>query len=165
MDLGSITLLTVLSTYGDAAQVAAHAEDAAVLMQRTGRAGLERETIERLLASARHTVGLSCIEAERQALRVVAQDMLSTYQALRRVEQSLEGEVQADSTLERMAGGGQDHSRGALLQSGLCTELSRCSELPQERWPQPQGAQQRQLSKGSSRSPSGDLQWRGAIST
>ena len=103
LDLGSVSLLTLLGTYGDAAQVAAHAEAAAALVQRTGRAGLGRETIEQLLNSARHTVGLACIEAERQAVRVLAQDMLDTHQALRRVERTLEGEVQADPTLERMA--------------------------------------------------------------
>jgi transposase len=103
MDLSSMTLLTVLSAYGDAAQVAAHAEDAAGLMQRTGRAGLERETIEQLLDSARHTVGLACIEAERHALRVLAQDMLDAHQALRQVERTLAGEVEADPALERMA--------------------------------------------------------------
>jgi transposase len=103
LDLGSVSLLTVLGTYGDAAQVAAHAEDAAVLMQEAGRAGLSRETIEQLLDSARHTVGLACIEAERQALRVLAQDMLDTHQALRQVERVLAGEVKADPALERMA--------------------------------------------------------------
>jgi hypothetical protein len=72
-------------------------------MRRTGRAGLERDKIEQLLDSARHTVGVACIEAERQALRVLAQDMLDTYRALRKTEQSLEGEVQADPALERMA--------------------------------------------------------------
>ena len=67
LDLGSVSLLTVLSAYVDAAQVAAHAEDAAGLMQHTGRSGLSRETIEQFLASAQHTVGLACIEAERHA--------------------------------------------------------------------------------------------------
>jgi transposase len=67
MDLGSVTLLTVLASHGDAARLAAHAAAAAVLMQRTGRSGLSGETIEQFLDRARPTVGVTCIEAERHA--------------------------------------------------------------------------------------------------
>lgn len=125
LDLGSMTLLTVLAAYGDAAQVAAHAEDAAGLMQRTGRSGLSRETIEQLLDSARHTVGPACIEAERHALRVLAQDMLDTHQALRRVERVLEGEVQADPALERMAA-----AVGKTTTAVLCSSLGAPQSYP-----------------------------------
>jgi transposase len=103
IDIGSATVLKLIAVYGDAKSVASHTEEAEGLMRRTGGAGLRQKKIEEVLQSARHTVGVPCIQAERQVLQILAQDMIDTREALRRLEKVLESQVQADPTLERMA--------------------------------------------------------------
>ena len=73
-------------------------------MRRTGRVGLKQEKIKQMLESARETIGLPCIEAERLALQLLAQDMIETREKLRQVEIGLEHQVEADPVLEKMAG-------------------------------------------------------------
>jgi transposase len=104
LEVGSATLLKLVATYGDAKSVATHAEEAEALMRRTGRVGLKQEKIEQMLESARDTVGVPCIEAERLALQLLAQDMIETRERLRQVEIALERQVEADPVLEQMAG-------------------------------------------------------------
>jgi transposase len=99
----SATLLQLIARYGDARSVVNRAEEAQALMRRTGGVGLREEKIAQTIEGARHTVGVPCIEAERRLLQVLAQDMIDTREALRRVEKALESQVEADPTLERMA--------------------------------------------------------------
>ena len=101
--LDSMTLLTLIATYGDAQAVASDAEQARKLMRRTGRSGLKQEKIEQVLASAPDTVGLPCIEAERQALRALAQDILQARAAASEIEKDLENHVSNDQVLQSMA--------------------------------------------------------------
>lgn len=103
LTLDSLTLLRLIATYGDAQSVANDAEQARELMRRTGRAGLKREKIEQVLASAQETVGLPCIEAERQALRALTQDIVQARAAVREVEKDLESHVSNDKVLQGMA--------------------------------------------------------------
>ena len=102
LEVGSATLLKLVATYGDAKTVAIHAEEAEELMRRTGRVGLRQEKIEQMLESARDTVGMPCIEAERLALQLLAQDMIETREKLRQVEIGLERQVEADPVLKQM---------------------------------------------------------------
>jgi len=103
LKLSSVSLLNLVATYGDAKCVAADAEAARRLLRRSGRAGLGQEKLEQLLESAQHTVGQPCIEAERHALRVLAQDMAETRKALQGVEKALERQVENEPALARMA--------------------------------------------------------------
>ncbi|MCP4282852.1 MAG: IS110 family transposase [Gammaproteobacteria bacterium] len=122
IDVGSATLLKLIATYGDAKSVVSHAEEAEGPMRRTGRVGLRQEKIEQVLESARHTVGVPCIEVERHVLQVLAQDMVDTREALRQVEKALESQVEADPTLERMA---------AVVGKTTSAVLLSCQETPQ----------------------------------
>ncbi len=103
LEPGALTLVQLIATYGDAAQVSAQPDAARALMRRSGRGALRPEKIEQLLASAEHTLGLPCIGAERRLLQALAQDLLETREKRRALEQDLEGQVGADTTLERLA--------------------------------------------------------------
>jgi transposase len=103
LELSSVSLLKLVATYGDAKSVAADAEVARGVLRRIGRVGLRQEKIEQLLESAQHTVGQPCIEAERRALRVLAQDMVETREVLQSYEKALAKQVESDLTLTRMA--------------------------------------------------------------
>ncbi len=103
LELGSVTLVKLISVYGDARQVAAQREAARALMRNTGRGALREEKIERLLASAGDTLGVRCIEHERHLLRTLAQDVLETREKLHELERELQRQVCADATLARMA--------------------------------------------------------------
>ena len=103
LEPASVTLVKLIATYGDAAQVVAQREAARALMRRTGRGALGGEKIEDVLASAEHTLGMPCVEAERCLLQALAQDLLDTREKLHGVERDLLGQVAADVTLARMA--------------------------------------------------------------
>jgi transposase len=101
--LGTVTLMSLVATYGSPAQVAAHAEEARRLMHRSSGGGLRREKIEGVLEVARYTLGMPCLEAERVLLQTLAQDMLDNHRAVQQAEQVLAAQVEADTTLSRMA--------------------------------------------------------------
>ena len=101
--LGTVTLMSLVATYGSPDQVAAHAEEAQRLMHRSSGGGLRREKIEGVLEAAHQTLGMSCVEAERVLLQTLAQDMLDNHRAVQRVEQALAAQVDADATLHWLA--------------------------------------------------------------
>lgn len=103
LDLGSVTLMSLVTAYGSPAQVVAHAEAARQLMQRSGRSGLRREKIEGVIEVARYTLGMPCLEAERVLLQTLAQDMLDNHRAVQQAEQALAAQVDADATLRWLA--------------------------------------------------------------
>ena len=103
LDLGSVTLMSLVAAYGSSAEVVANAEAARPLMQRTGGGGLRREKIEAVLEAARQTLGMPCLEAERMLLQTLAQDMLDNHRAIQRAEQTLATQVDEDATLSRLA--------------------------------------------------------------
>ncbi len=103
LDLGSVTLMSLVARYGSPAQVVAHAEAARQLMQRSGGSGLRREKIEGVIEAAQQTLGMPCLEAERVLLQTLAQDMLDNYRAVQQAEQALAAQVEADATLSQLA--------------------------------------------------------------
>jgi len=103
LDLGSVTLMTLVGEYGSASEVAAHTDEARQLMRRCGGAGLCREKIDGVLEAAGQTLGMPCIDAERVLMQTLARDMLENHRAVQRAEQALAVQVDADITLKRMA--------------------------------------------------------------
>jgi transposase len=103
LDLGSVTLMSLVAAYGSPAQVVAHTEAARQLMQQTGGSALRREKIEAVLEAARQTLGMPCLEAERVLLQTLAQDMLDNHRAIQQAEQALAAQVNADATLSQLA--------------------------------------------------------------
>lgn len=101
--LGSVTLLQLLAEYGEPRRIAADPVGAAVLMRRVGGRGLRLEKREQVLASAARSVGVPCIEAERELLQGLAADLLATREQLRGLERRLKAKVRQTPVLRRMA--------------------------------------------------------------
>ncbi len=76
LDLGTVTLMSLVAAYGSPAQVVAHAEEARRLMHRSSGGALCREKREGVLEAARQTLGMPCVDAERMLLQTLAQDLL-----------------------------------------------------------------------------------------
>ncbi len=93
-----------LEAYGDPASVAADAERAEALLRRTGRSRLRAEKIGAVLASARRSLGVPCLAAERELLQWLAGDRLAARREVRRIERMLAGQVKQEPVLVRMAG-------------------------------------------------------------
>jgi transposase len=103
LDLGTITLMELVATYGSPAQVSANRQEARQLMQRSGRGGLRQQKIEAVLDAAWLTLGMPCIEAERMLLQALAQDMRENDRKSKHIEKALVEQVKQDVTLSRLA--------------------------------------------------------------
>ena len=101
--LDSATLLRLVGEYGSPVEVAANRSEALEWMRRTGGSGLKAAKREQVLDSAASTVGVPCMEAERELLRTLAQEMDRTRQRLRELERRLESRVAQDPVLGTMA--------------------------------------------------------------
>jgi transposase len=99
----SVTLARLLAQYGDAAHVAADETRARELMRHSGRSVLGAERIEAVLASARTTLGVPCVEAERCLVQELARDVIETAKRLREAERTLERRANEDATLTRLS--------------------------------------------------------------
>jgi len=86
MKLGSVSVLTLLSVYGDPAQVARHAREAEELLRRTGRSGLTEEKRQTIVAVASDSLGMPCVANERQHIQRLAEDLLRTHRTSADVE-------------------------------------------------------------------------------
>lgn len=103
LDRDSATFLQLIKTYGDPAQIAANSEAARTLMQKTGGHFLRPEKIDQVLSRAQHSVGVPCIEAERQLLQTFARDLLETRQSLRKIEALIKTQVKQDAATAQVA--------------------------------------------------------------
>lgn len=123
LDLGSATLLALIKTYGDPAHLAAAGEAGRSLMQKTGGNFLLDEKIDQVLNSARNTVGVPCIEAERQLLQTFARDILETRQSLRAIEAEMKTQVKHDPATHQVAEV-VGHTTAAVLEASLGSALN-----------------------------------------
>ena len=98
----SATLSGLIAAYGDAAAVRADPCGAEVLMQRLGRPGLSQEKIQAVLASARHSIGVPCLPAERELLRWLAADLLEARKQLCELEQRIQRRVEHTPVLAHL---------------------------------------------------------------
>jgi transposase len=103
LELSSVSLLSLVAHYGDAAAVAGEPEAAGERLRRAGGPGLKPAKIEALLASARTTVGVPCVAAEREALKRLAADLLEARTRCREIEQALAPVAMAQPNLARLA--------------------------------------------------------------
>ncbi|CAI8832070.1 IS110 family transposase [Methylocaldum szegediense] len=101
--LDSVTLLQLLATYGEPGRIAADPEGATLLMGRVGGRGLCADKREAVLASAVQSVGVPCLEAERELIQRLAADVLATREELRKLERRVKAKVERTPVLRRMA--------------------------------------------------------------
>lgn len=123
LDRDSATLLQLIKTYGDPAHIAANHVAGRTLMQKTGGYFLSDEKIDQVISSARHTIGVPCLEAERKLLQTFAQDLLDTRQSLRTIEAAIKQQVQLD-TQTRQVAEVVGHTTAAVLNASLGSALS-----------------------------------------
>lgn len=90
LSLDSVTLEGLLIEYGTAHAIAANIYKAKELMVRIGRSGLRDEKIKDVLSSAQHTLGVPCIEAEREAMQALAQELKRLRLLLKEAQQHVE---------------------------------------------------------------------------
>lgn len=74
LDSMSVTFLELISQYGCPAEVVKNEDDAVNLMHQMSRGALSKEKIDRVIESSYHSVGMPCIEAERQYLMMLASE-------------------------------------------------------------------------------------------
>lgn len=101
LELGSATLLALISRYGSPEAVAKERSEAAALMRRVGGAMLAQEKIGAVLASAEHTLGVECTKMERRLLMELAQSQDQTRIEIDQIKKELEALAEADSALEQ----------------------------------------------------------------
>jgi len=99
----SVSLLRVLERYGDPVSVAREAAAAQALLRRIGGHWLRREKIASLLASARTTLGVPCVDGERRLVQAFAQEVLETHRQIAELEKGLAAQVRAEAGLEHQA--------------------------------------------------------------
>jgi transposase len=98
----SATLSGLIAAYGDAAAVRTDPCGAEVLMQRLGRPGLSQEKMQAVLASARHSIGVPCLPAERELLRWLATDLLEARKQMCELEQRIQRRVEHTPVLAHL---------------------------------------------------------------
>ena len=96
MALKKISVLHLLSKYGDPLQVAEHQKEALALLHRVGAIKATVEKPQMIVASASTTLGVPCASGERDYIKVLATDLLRTHQACAAIEKQM-----AKATKER----------------------------------------------------------------
>jgi transposase len=104
VSLERVSLLRLLSQYGDPAAITGEREQARQLMHHTGRGFLTSQTVARVLDSAGATLGVPCTEEERHLIKTLADELLRTHQQLKQTEQRIAEAVHHDTELTRTAG-------------------------------------------------------------
>jgi transposase len=102
LELDSVTLEEVLLSYGAPESIARHAEEAHEQMRRVSRGQLSVEKIEAVIDSAHHTIGLPCMEAERDYLRALTAELRHNRLQREGVAERLAVMTQADTQLKPM---------------------------------------------------------------
>lgn len=87
--LASATLPTLLAQYGGPLAVAAAPQEAFACMRRTAGPGLAVAKIQRVVDTAPHTVGVPLIEAESEALKLLAADAKALRQKREKAKRAL----------------------------------------------------------------------------
>lgn len=100
LELDSVTLEDVLLTYGSPASVARHADEARERMWQVSRGHLSGDKLGAVLDSARHTIGLPCVEAEQAYLRALAAELRHNRLQREGVGKQLTQRIQTDPQLE-----------------------------------------------------------------
>lgn len=90
LDLDSVTLLELLSTYGGPSAVTQSEVAARELMRRIGGTMLKAEKIERVLWTARSTIGQPQIEGERKLVQALAVEARRNQKEARQAVQVIE---------------------------------------------------------------------------
>ena len=103
LSYGSVALEQLLMKYGSPEEVAAHAKEAQQVIKKASRSMLKPEKIKAIVQSAQKTLGVPCIEAEKQYLQALAAEMKHSRLQRRAAKNALEKEIDSDEQLSEMA--------------------------------------------------------------
>lgn len=93
LELKSMTLLTLLSTYGGPGPIAEDRKQAKILMGKASKSSLKKEKLEAVVASAEVTVGVPQVEAEIELLKALAKDALRALRSSLKAKSCIEEQV------------------------------------------------------------------------
>jgi transposase len=99
----SVALEQLLMKYGSPEEVAIHAKEAQQVIKKASRSKLKPEKIAAIVHSAKKTLGVPCIEAEKQYLQALAAEMNHSRLQRRTARHALEAEIDSDEQLTEMA--------------------------------------------------------------
>ncbi len=102
LDLNSVALEHLLIKYGSVRQIASHAKEAALEMKKSSRSLLNPQKINQVIESAKTTLGVPCIEAERLNFQALAREMSHSRVQGKKAKKALEAEIDSDSELFEM---------------------------------------------------------------
>ena len=102
LELDSVTLEELLLSFGSPAELSAQAEEGRERMRRVSRGKLAAEKIEAVLESARQTIGVPCVAAEREYLMALGAELRRSREQKDRVGVRLSALTQADPELHAL---------------------------------------------------------------
>ena len=91
LGLGTVTMLVLLMRYPGPQEVGGAGEKAAELMRRTGGGLLKEETIQAVVSTARQTVGVAMVEAEKEAMRVLVREVWRAQRKAKKAKEKVAG--------------------------------------------------------------------------
>jgi len=103
LELHSVTLEHLLTTYGSPQAIAAQPEQAGADMKAWGKHFLSQAKIDSILNSANATIGQPCTAAERHYLQALATEMQHSRCQGKAAKQRLEAKITDDAGLKEMA--------------------------------------------------------------
>jgi len=104
LKLTSVTLLELIIAFGCPDRVAAEPEKSAELMRRVGRSNLLVEKIDKVVESARQSMGVPCIEEERRHLVELCSEVRRLQQKARTAQDRVERLTQDTESVDAMVG-------------------------------------------------------------
>ena len=119
LELDGITLEDLLLSYGSPAELSARAEEGRERMRRVSRGKLAAEKIEAVLESARQTIGVPCVAAEREYLMALGAELRHSREQKERVGLRLSALTQADPELHALGVTIGKVTTGLLIAEGL----------------------------------------------
>ena len=118
-DACEISTVSLLLSFGSPAELSAQAEEGRERMRRVSRGKLAVERIEAVLESARQTIGLPCVAAERDYLMALGAELRHSREQKERVGLRLSALTQADPQLHALGVTLGRVTTGLLIAEGL----------------------------------------------
>ncbi len=100
--LDSVALESLLVQYGSAAEVAANAKEAEHVIKKASRSRLNNKRIKQVIDSAKTTLGVPCLEAERTYLQKLASEMKHSRTQGNSAKKALEAVIDNDDQLTEL---------------------------------------------------------------
>ena len=119
LELDSVTLEDLLLSFGSPAELSVRAEEGSERMRRISRGKLAAEKIEAVLESARHSIGVPCVAAEREYLMALGAELRHSREQKERVGLRLSALTQADPELHALGVTIGKVTTGLLIAEGL----------------------------------------------